>query len=109
MYYYFSGTYSLHYYPGNAAQHTRRGATHDFRNIYKNDRCVNVVEENFSNAFNLRKPFKCPYCSKTFYQSFEVKRHIRVHTGEKPYECEVCQKRFNQLCNLKRHIRVHSG
>ncbi|XP_071062540.1 zinc finger protein ZFP2-like isoform X2 [Pseudochaenichthys georgianus] len=55
------------------------------------------------------KPFTCSVCKKAFTQSGSVKAHMRVHTGEKPFTCTVCKKAFSQSRSLKEHMRVHTG
>ncbi|XP_064092821.1 zinc finger and BTB domain-containing protein 7C-like isoform X32 [Macrobrachium nipponense] len=55
------------------------------------------------------KMYQCPYCSHSTVHKFNLKDHIRTHTGYKPYLCTYCQKRFNTRTHLKTHIRIHTG
>lgn len=49
----------------------------------------------------------CSFCLKTFCKSEDLKRHIRVHTGERPYCCTSCPYRSALKGNLKQHLKVH--
>lgn len=50
------------------------------------------------------KKHGCPYCGKSFAQSFNLKLHVNTHTGERPYKCDQCPKSFTQRSNLNVHV-----
>ncbi|KAI4800931.1 hypothetical protein KUCAC02_006196 [Chaenocephalus aceratus] len=56
-----------------------------------------------------RSAFSCSVCERTFAQTGNVKKHMRIHTGEKPFSCSICNKHFAQRGNLKDHMRIHTG
>ncbi|KAG9264432.1 putative zinc finger protein 286B [Astyanax mexicanus] len=55
------------------------------------------------------RAFGCNWCGKSFYQSADLRRHLRTHTGERPFRCTWCSKSFSQRSNLRRHVRIHTG
>lgn len=57
------------------------------------------------------QPFECRHvgCGKRFSLEFNLRTHMRVHTGDRPYGCPVdgCEKKFSQSTNLKSHLLTH--
>uniref|UniRef100_A0A8C6WF53 C2H2-type domain-containing protein n=1 Tax=Neogobius melanostomus TaxID=47308 RepID=A0A8C6WF53_9GOBI len=55
------------------------------------------------------KPHKCSQCGRGLSTRSELRRHVRIHTGEKPFSCSVCGQSFSLNVNLKTHMRTHTG
>ena len=50
-----------------------------------------------------KKKHQCHICQKLFPNSFRLKTHVRVHTGEKPFKCEPCAQAFADRSNYVKH------
>ena len=50
-----------------------------------------------------KKKYQCHICNKLFPNSFRLKTHFRVHTGEKPFKCEPCGQAFADRSNYVKH------
>lgn len=55
------------------------------------------------------RPFSCSQCGERFGRRFNLRRHMRTHTGERPFTCSFCARGFKQRKNLVKHARVHTG
>ena len=57
------------------------------------------------------REIKCLECEKMFYTDENMRRHLKLHSGEKPFKCEEkdCDKAFKTPNGLKFHMIAHSG
>lgn len=51
--------------------------------------------------------FQCDHCDRKFVQVANLRRHLRVHTGEKPYACSRCDAKYSDSNQLKTHMIAH--
>ncbi|KAJ0170059.1 hypothetical protein K1T71_014665 [Dendrolimus kikuchii] len=52
---------------------------------------------------------KCSCCPKMCSSKYQLKRHMRMHTGVKPFMCNDCGNTYSQSCHLKTHQLKHLG
>jgi hypothetical protein len=56
-----------------------------------------------------RVGFTCDICSRTFAKKFDLKEHMKVHSGQ-VFSCAPCGKEFTTSRSLKRHtLSLHEG
>ncbi|XP_065076290.1 zinc finger protein 91-like isoform X2 [Ochlerotatus camptorhynchus] len=60
-------------------------------------------------SLNVRRPFKCPYCPKTFAQKYVMTEHTFIHTGSLRYPCDKCMAMFNRPHYLRAHQLKYHG
>eukprot|EP00037_Helgoeca_nana_P011221 m.100587 g.100587 ORF g.100587 m.100587 type:complete len:240 (-) comp20686_c0_seq1:99-818(-) len=49
----------------------------------------------------------CSQCGFRGKDSYHLKRHRMIHTGEKPFSCADCPYSTNNKYHLDRHVKVH--
>lgn len=57
------------------------------------------------------RDIKCLECDKMFYTEENMRRHLKLHSGDRPYKCEEkdCEKAFKTPNGLKFHQVSHSN
>ncbi|WAR18155.1 ZNF84-like protein [Mya arenaria] len=77
-----------------------------------------ICNKGFAEKSNLRRhqikvstnkgnSLQCNVCRKVFRDTWRLRNHYRLHTGEKPYRCNVCQKSFREKSHCTKHLKIH--
>ena len=62
------------------------------------------------NRWRCMQPRICPYCWKTFSNSFNLKQHtINVHIQSQGVTCDVCEKVVKNKWYLRKHLVTAHG
>ena len=91
--------------------------------MQENDGCVGKPNhmcmecgEVLSNSYSLKRhslihsgnrPHKCEYCDKRYAHAYLLMHHLNTHAGDRPYRCSECGKDFTNPNTLRRHKGVH--
>ena len=43
---------------------------------------------------------RCPYCNKSFSNTGNLNKHLKLHTGERPHKCSFCGRGFTENYKL---------
>lgn len=55
------------------------------------------------------RPFPCPICGRLFNRKCTMETHMTLHTGQKDFVCSECGQAFNRKSKLEIHITSHTG
>ncbi|XP_044746248.1 zinc finger protein 141-like isoform X1 [Coccinella septempunctata] len=59
---------------------------------------------------NGKSIYECYICSQRTNHSYNLIRHMTIHTGVKPYVCHICGKNFRLDSSFRKHIKqFHEG
>jgi len=61
------------------------------------------------NSLTHPKKHPCTVCGMKFRFPKDVRRHMRIHTGEKPFSCSFCDRKFREKYHLDTHVLRHNN
>jgi hypothetical protein len=91
----------------------RRGSEGAVTRIKNEDSLLSEkdLDPSMINVGDEERPYKCNVCTKSFAHFTNLRRHVKLHSGNKPYTCEHsgCNKKFARRSDLQTHARIHTG
>ena len=68
-----------------------------------------AVEKNNASTGHSYTVFRCTFnnCNKQMKTTWNMLDHARMHKGVKPYSCMYCSKTFTQKGNMRKHAKLH--
>lgn len=51
--------------------------------------------------------YKCQYCDRSYRQSNDLNKHLRIHLGENTRQCTICPQTFKYYAELRKHLEEH--
>uniref|UniRef100_A0A182KBJ5 C2H2-type domain-containing protein n=1 Tax=Anopheles christyi TaxID=43041 RepID=A0A182KBJ5_9DIPT len=68
------------------------------------------IKEHLDTVHATIKKRSCEYCGRTFMQTGDLTRHVRIHTGHRPFKCPVPECSFACISSgdLHKHVRRHN-
>ena len=52
---------------------------------------------------------KCYQCNYSYSYPSNLKRHLKIHSGEKPNKCNQCNFASVGADDLRTHLKTHNG
>ncbi|EZA60066.1 PR domain zinc finger protein, partial [Ooceraea biroi] len=53
------------------------------------------------------KSYECMFCKRVISGKYNLKIHIRTHTGYKPLHCNICNHSWRDPSNFNKHLIRH--
>ena len=70
--------------------------------------CKSSVRKHISSSHTVeKKKHYCDECTAEFLSTYDLKVHMRSHTGKNPYRCKICELAFARKRQLDTHMHSH--
>ena len=77
--------------------------------IYHSSKNDDIIKAPMKETVNHMRPNKCNQCNFASAQANNLRRHLKMHSGEKSHQCKQCNFASAEKANLRRHLKMHTG